>query len=137
MLICSSQHNPIQSRLRAGRQMRHYQFTVAIMREIKFKAWNRVDRHWVDWDQIFDLKIYIQSEHHELVQFTGLKDENGSEIWEGDIIRDNDGGSIWQVIFEHGEFYGVKSKGGERSLWIHAEDLEVIGNIYENPELVS
>jgi hypothetical protein len=57
------------------------------------------------------------------MQYTGLKDKNGKEIYEGDIIRDSDG-----------EFYG-QLPGGERSLWIHAEDLKIIGNIYENPNL--
>lgn len=72
-----------------------------------------------------------------LMQYTGLKDRNSREIYEGDIIRDDDG-FLWRVYFEDGKF---RARGGE---YVEVDDLNefcpywctVIGNIYENPELL-
>ena len=121
------------------------------MREIKFRMWNKKENKMYEVGQInFDDKrifmknynMYIYSsypfEDVELMQFTGLHDKNGKEIYEGDIV-DN---GYNKGIVKYGEYncsccegvYGWYVDGGDiRS----AEDfLEVIGNIYENPELL-
>ena len=70
-----------------------------------------------------------------LMQFTGLYDKNGKEIWEGDLIRCMlDPKLISEVTFNRGSFkfdFG-RTKLGD----FHHADMEVLGNVYENPELL-
>jgi uncharacterized phage protein (TIGR01671 family) len=156
------------------------------MREIKFRAWDKVDEVMREVLKIdFDLKVvwllkYVNGEKRayelefddiELMQFTGLHDKNGKEIYEGDIVKhsypagfttykvcfgeydngmdyeDNDSGVGWylMVVFEHyyvekwkERAYDKYFKNGEVMgiLTYIPEQLEVIGNIYENKELL-
>ena len=78
----------------------------------------------------------LETNHNEdfdLVQYTGLKDKNGKEIWEGDIITDGR-----QVEFIDGSFYPVSRETGCGccSDSTNPQLNEVIGNIYENPNLI-
>lgn len=68
--------------------------------------------------------------------FTGLKDKNGTEIYEGDILIDDTGEPIeyWVVKFADGGFVG-ECAGVAESLF-ELTNLEVVGNIHKNPELV-
>ena len=125
------------------------------MREIKFRAWDLVDRHWcgyalrgfvliddgakeqevIQWSPKRDGKI--------LMQYTGLKDKNGREIYEEDIVRWNGEARVVRYCnsYSCGKYeLDLHQKGmggvlsGDPENWY---DLEVIGNIYENPELLS
>lgn len=116
------------------------------MRKIKFRAWDEKHKH------MFIVKEFGRSENNTwctsklngykhwnapMMQYTGLKDKNGKEIYEGDIIRDNDS-FLWEVYWEDGSFY---AKGGEYELSEHLIEFipdwcEVIGNIFENSELL-
>ena len=76
----------------------------------------------------------------ELMQYIGLKDKNNKEIYEGDILFESFGERYYKVIFENGSFR-AEFKGDFE--WHHfdlidvvIQGCEVVGNIYENPELL-
>lgn len=76
-----------------------------------------------------------------LGQFTGLVDKNGKEIYEGDYLRDSFG-EIFEVIFGNGRWIDKAVNGGsEMQLYRGnggvAEYKEVVGNIYDTPELAA
>lgn len=85
---------------------------------------------------------YYRKENTEIMQYTGLKDKNGKEIYEGDIVRsrlilDNSAvefrnGSFWIYLAPLGEFLDLYVDNTSKGY-----NIEVIGNIYENPELLS
>lgn len=110
------------------------------MREIKFRG-KRVDNgEWVygsliqriGYTEIFDDVFTWVIVPETIGQYTGLKDKNDTEIYEGDVVRA--GGSITEVSFFRGCFYTVIHNSNYRlSGW---KTLEVIGNIHDNPELL-
>ncbi len=130
------------------------------MREIKFRG-KPTEGKWVygsffdsgEYAVIYDPsdKTYYQCYLESIGQYTGFKDKNGKEIYEGDAVQrfnDNpvrfpDGSkkySSWMVVFEYG---GWKFKDtpcspttSYPSFYSNAQYMEVIGNIYENPELL-
>jgi uncharacterized phage protein (TIGR01671 family) len=70
---------------------------------------------------------------YELMQFTGLHDKNGKEIYEGDILTNFYGEG--EVSFYNGRFI-FESEHIRDGLWFIAEHGQVIGNIYEHPHLL-
>lgn len=88
-----------------------------------------------------DSMIIIQKTH--VLEFTGLKDKNDKEIYEGDIVKSTDLGDLTTEIFpiiyfsEEVKFCG-QMKGGIRSIYGgDAWEYEVIGNIYRDPEIIN
>jgi len=80
----------------------------------------------------------------DLMQYTGIEDKNGKECFEGDLVMDHgyrgvvEFGTI-ERLNKHGVFYLNLSKGGgtgDKAFFDRDLDFEIIGNIYENPELV-
>ncbi|HLR91937.1 MAG TPA: YopX family protein [Atopostipes sp.] len=71
----------------------------------------------------------------KLVQNTGLKDKSGAEIYEGDIGYDNHFGCYGVVKFDEGAFI-YNWVGISEDLFEATDDVEIVGNIYENPELL-
>ncbi len=71
----------------------------------------------------------------ELMQSTGLKDKNGVDIFEGDVGWDVYGEEYGQVVFEEGCFRFETDELSEALFEVN-DDIEIVGNIYENPELL-
>ena len=128
------------------------------MREIKFRAWDKKEKllhTGIDWLDIgLDGKIYNmqisegleETERYILMQYTGLKDKNGKEIYEGDILFSKKswyGCDMEYVVFWHNKeacFFLDNKKYMEFPMPLSVSNPdgcgEVIGNIYENPELL-
>lgn len=124
------------------------------MREIKFRAWNDRDsdpkNRMREMVSITNQGLVIMPDGDTwdipLMQYTGLKDKNGKEIYEGDLMMTDDmyhdyedgvainalpDGKIVQVEFRDGAFFAR-----DEFLFEFATAWEIIGNIYENPELL-
>lgn len=114
------------------------------MRDIKFRAWSG-DRMITPavWINDSNLPSYSlgSAPVAPLMQFTGLRDCNGVEIYEGDIVRDHVGIGIVKYSDKHCAFR--VSYGDGLAKWFYdyylngeRESIEVIGNIHQNPELL-
>ena len=117
-------------------------------REIKFRAWDNekkfmfnigkinFERTYVTRKGGYDLIYYFTQ--LELMQYTGLKDCKGNEIYEGDIVEErniSDGEHTRRVVFNRGCFWTEGNDGNGNLLYIPLR-IKVIGNIYENKELI-
>ena len=69
-------------------------------------------------------------------QFTGLRDENGQEIFEGDIVRDIDTSKVFEIMYRGHMFLRYERKPMYMFYTLDGDCLEVIGNIHDNPDLL-
>ena len=117
-------------------------------RPIKFRAKRASNGRWVKWELLDDTEDFLHWIKVETIsQFTGLLDKNGKEIYEGDVVDIeymSDGFKIRgnvTIVFRNGAF---RAKTDRDYLFDLAEDdneviygePEVIGNVFENPELL-
>lgn len=110
------------------------------MREIKFRAWDGDSMFFPTqitfpggegWDVDKGRGVSIEAQPHiTLMQYTGLTDRNGVDIYEGDLYRLPFSGRVVEIKFRKGNFF--HSEAGYRL----ADGGEVIGNIYEHPHLL-
>ena len=125
-----------------------------MQREIKFRAWDNFFKQMYYFD--FENNIEVRSGHlwivHEegavsskspsikIMQYTGLKDRNDKEIYEGDLVAVADYASwegLYKVIWdEENSMYMIEDAYGDREKLCEFEEYLKKGNIYENPELL-
>lgn len=130
---------------------------------IKFRAWDKKTKTMYEVKSIvFTLQsmlcvnkkavypertLYLDDDDTILMQYTGLKDKNGVEIFEGDIVDAYDYyenlGRKYKttrftgvITYEENSFYLKDGEGFFNNRWVNAEEIEIIGNIYENPDLL-
>lgn len=120
------------------------------MREIKFRVWCearkemlQIQRHSFKTNKSMPYGWNMQYEFDAIMQYTGVLDFNGTEVYEGDIVKlieDRYREDVFEsfiageVKFRNGSFY-ITDGAVSRFRW---DDyiVEVVGNIYENPELL-
>lgn len=113
-------------------------------REIKFRAWmddgNDIMAGYERWGEVEDFWMMVRKHEFPVMQFTGLKDKNGTEIYEGDIVEFK--------AFSRSKTVAEVSYDVESALWepmvcdwdafwtALGPDCEIVGNIFETPELL-
>ena len=115
------------------------------MREIKFRAWHPVALDYYYSDDYCNLADFFEQivklgyDDIEMVlgEYTGLKDANETEIWEGDVVRSNMAVPITvAVAFDRGKFGFQHNQSFAPLSFLPPHLTEVIGNIYENGDLL-
>lgn len=124
------------------------------MREIKFRAWDKVNTAFMPSEgyaicdgDVMGLRYGnemedVLTDQIELMQYTGLKDMNGVDIYENDIVKSNykyAQPKISQIIMEDGNSYIAGedlATGNEMLVSDHIDEIEVIGNVHTNLELL-
>lgn len=79
--------------------------------------------------------VYGAIDPNTVARYTGLTDKNGVKIFEGDIINDIDYG-IMKCIYLHGSFVWYKEDGFKIECMKYVPTIEIIGNIFDDPELI-
>jgi len=122
-------------------------------REIEFRAWDNKSRimihgnnglmifvtsgvlAWQFADELNILESYTKQNRYKLMQFTGLKDNTGKKIFEGDIVKTNEAAWIAEVIWGR-DGWICNDRDGGFATHCDWEHYEIIGNIYENSKLL-
>jgi len=122
--------------------------TKKMNREIKFRVFDNLSKKMNPVNSIwgfpelenitipFEDTVETLFNNFELMQFTGIKDKYGKDIYEGDLCNTEDG--VCEIVFKYGCFCYLISKEETfcPSFNWHIEELEIVGNIFENPEML-
>ena len=117
-------------------------------REIKFRAWKIDEKRMVSLDQKeqedWCSSDLLQDDNWKVMQYTGKTDKKGKEVWEGDIVNAECFGKhgICEVVWSKHQaafklLHNKKNYYWGMPICDDDESVEVIGNIYQNPELIS
>ena len=123
------------------------------MRDVKFRVWNTETNKMITnvkemgvfaLQSIYSIDEFLvipTNEKYPLMQYTGLKDKNGVEIYEGDIIKYDFNELNYRIEFLNAEFIARRFYENIENLYPtefdYGKECEVIGNIYENKELLN
>ena len=117
----------------------------------RYRAWLKEDKEMIDVEEMhfyngeFDfiggaITWMCKSNDCVLMQSTGLRDKNGREIFEGDIVKMAKNVyselTYYEVVRHRGGAYRLESKRHGCELWLRHTDCEIAGNIWVNPELL-
>lgn len=129
----------------------------------KFRAWVKTEKRMIETDDLLDIdyenevittqQVYFENglpddrdldnfvfEEIKLMQSTDMVDGNGNVIFEGDIVKMSKDvysePTYYEVVRHYGGAYRLESKQHGCELWLRHTDCEVVGNIYENRELL-
>lgn len=116
------------------------------MRDVKFRAWHKLNKELVYFDndklvndqyQMQHLACLMRGDYGDvLMQYTGIKDKNGAEIYEGDFVP-FDGENLKCIIETDGVWFENDNLTMRHDDFKkYGEPLTVIGNIHQNPELL-
>lgn len=117
------------------------------MREFKFRFWDTKEGKWLGKDSSYWKELTFEDCRKKLIasirqgnivaeQYTGLKDKDGKEIYEGDIVKDHNEWIAVIVWREKMAAFGIKWVDGVEDDFEFHLPCEIIGNIHENPELL-
>ena len=129
----------------------------------RYRTWIKTEKRMIETDDLLDIdyenevvmtqQVYFENglpddrdldnfvfDEIELMQSTAMVDRNGNIIFEGDIVKMAKDvysePTYYEVVRHRGGAYRLESKQHGCELWLRHTDCEVVGNVYENPELL-